>query len=175
MAEEIIFEPDSPDFNARAFLYRIHRLGKFVYHGASEVLTVIEPRQATTYSFEEDVMRSDGNPAVCAATIPGPAIFRGLISAEGLGGISGWSISGRRIRYYASSPALWAAHGHDGYVHVMDKVNFRPHSSFEMRSEEAVEPLMVVPVTSEDLPKVKGIPLFGTERFLRQVRQHSTE
>lgn len=141
----------------REALEWLSQTGDYVYHGSSQRLDSLEPRQQKTWDYDQQVSVLDGEPAVCAANVYEPAIFRALINRYfdlSNSHWSGWGGNGATIQYRATQTALDGAskEGVTGYVHVFRKEQFAPYRGMECRTNEVIIPELVVAVSAKDLP-----------------------
>lgn len=135
--------------------------GEYVYHGSTQRLDRLEPRQASHDG------EPDGQPAVAASDNPEIATFRALVSSHasresGRGHhYSSFGVKDGKVCYEASSADLEAARSDDavGYVHVFRRGDFDPYPrhDYEFRSGLAVEPRYIIEVRASDLPPDIGV------------------
>lgn len=140
----------------RTKLLSLEKEGKYVFHGSSHALEILEPRQAHTYDENTDQMMKDGDPAVFATPYADVAIFRALIRSENVVGDSenkfGMKDDGT-LHFTASRHLIDAAINKKAKIYVLDKTGFSEPQGTDVRIEQAVKPLMVIDVTADDLPK----------------------
>lgn len=138
----------------RKKLLALEETGRFVFHGSPDVLSILEPRQATNYNEETGENEEHGGPAVCATTSADVAIFRALINESGVIGdlTSKFGMNDDGLHFSASQNLIDQARLKIGKVYVLDKQKFSHFEGMEERSGEAVVPVEIVEVSFADLP-----------------------
>lgn len=141
----------------RERLLLLEKEGKYVFHGSPENIDILKPRQTYYRSKETGNTEKDGKPAVFATQYADVAIFRALINAKGVSGESSTSrfgINEDTLNFSATRNLLIkATEKKVGKVYVLDKREFQDFDGIQCRSLEAVEPIEVVEVSIDDLPK----------------------
>jgi hypothetical protein len=137
----------------REKLLALEKEGRYVFHGSPDIVAILEPRQAGGHNKETGEWKKDSTPAVFASPFADCAIFRALIYGKDLENEMG--INGNQLHFAADKKLIERAKGRTGRVYVLDKSKFNPDSfrGMDCRSEEKIEPLEVIEVTIEDLPK----------------------
>ncbi len=139
----------------REKLLALEKEGKFVFHGSSDVIEILEPRQAYNRNKETKQMEKDGVPAVFATPYADVAIFRALINAKNVVGksMSRFGMDGEQLHFLATKNLLDQANKRTGKVYVLDKQKFKHFKGMQCRSEESIIPIEVVEVSADDLPQ----------------------
>lgn len=140
---------------SRGKLLAMEKEGKFVFHGSTEIVGVLEPNQATNNNEETGVVEKDGEPAVFATPYADVAIFRALINTKGAAGdsTSRFGIDGKRLHFSATDNLLEQANNKKGMVYVLNKNQFKNFEGTQCRSSNKIIPIEAVEVTAEDLPE----------------------
>jgi hypothetical protein len=133
--------------------------GEFLFHGSPENLSILRPRQAHTYDTDRVRGRAHGPRGVSASAFPEVAIYRALLNPKIATDVrlymSEIDVDGRgQPRFSASLDAiLWATRPETtGWVHILDRSDFRKYSRIEARSLRAVRPLLAIQVSGLDMP-----------------------
>jgi hypothetical protein len=138
-------------------LKELERSGDYVFHGTSEPLSRLDPRQAYSHG------KPDGTPAVCAASDVDTAIFMALqrcavLALQERGQLgqrssAGYSNHGENYHFYGSPEIVQELLSAHGYVHVLPKDGFTSYyGDREVRSAEPVTPVETIEVTFMDFP-----------------------
>jgi hypothetical protein len=157
MSEKQKSHEQVPESAAFRHLKELERSGDYVFHGTSEPLGQLQPRQAYSHG------KPDGVPAVCAASDVDTAIFMALqrcavLALKERGKLSqrssaGYSHHGDNCHFYGSPEIIQELLYTRGYVHVLPKDGFtRYYGDLEVRSRESVIPVETIEVTIEDFP-----------------------
>ena len=145
-------------------LIELEEGNKYVFHGSPEGgLEKLSPRQAKNYK-DKDNFYLDGEPAVCATPYIDVAIFMAIINSKNIK-ISNFSGFGRGKKGFnfriSSKEALDQTKDKFGFVYVFSKNNFTSFSrendsndkDLEWRCYKEIEPIEVIKVFYDDLPK----------------------
>jgi hypothetical protein len=137
----------------REKLLALEKEGKYVFHGSSDIIDILEPRQAGGHNEKTGKWENDGSPAVFATPYADLAIFRSLLYDKDLENEFG--INGDQLHMRADKKLIERAKNRIGKVYVLDKSKFNPASfrGIDCRSEEKITPLEIIEVTINDLPK----------------------
>lgn len=138
----------------REKLLLLEKEGKYVFHGSSKSLGVLEPRQGFDLNKETGKMEEDGAPAIFATPYADIAIFRALINGNGLSeeSFSSFGIDGERLNFSATKNLIDKSRDCIGKVYVLDKGKFQNFEGIQCRSFEPNHPIQVIDVTFDDLP-----------------------
>jgi len=138
----------------RKKLLELEKEGKYVFHGSSDILQVLEPRQAYNIDQKTGMNEKDGNPAVFATPFADIAIFRALISGRNVSGDSEsrFGMDDQGLHFSATQNLLDTAKSKIAKVYVLDKSKFINFEGSQCRSEEPNVPIQLVEVTIKDLP-----------------------
>ncbi|MDO8513120.1 MAG: hypothetical protein Q7S37_01325 [bacterium] len=126
--------------------------GKFLFHGSDRVLKVLLPKQQKT--MRDEILVNDGKPAVCATETLDIAIFRALTACmRGQKGYkSSFSTEGpNKIKLRLAGDFENELKQSKGYVHVLDRKDFKFERGYEWRSLKAVWPVEVISVSYSDI------------------------
>ena len=139
----------------RAKLLALEKTGKYVFHGTTENINILEPRQAYNDNRKTNKRERDGEPAVFATPYADVAIFRSLINPINVKGNSSsqFGMSKKGLLFSATENLINQAEKKIGKVYVLDKTKFKQFKGMQCRSEETMIPLEVIEVTTKDLPK----------------------
>lgn len=139
----------------RRALKRLEETGEYLFHGSDQRLESLEPRQGHQLNKETGEKIPDGEPAVFAATLAEPAIFKAMIRNKIDGEWSGWDIQQGESKYSATQTALDRAKDDNvrGFVYVFRRSDFQPYRGMEYVSRKEVNPFLVVEVGGIDLPE----------------------
>jgi len=145
-------------------LYKLQRNGHYVFHGSPVESVKLTPQQAFNKNKETGEMEKHGEPAIFATPYADIAIFRALINGKGVEGASSSSfgVDGKNFNYGASQNLIDAAKTKIGKIYVFDKSKFSRVKGTECRCLEEIEPVEVIDVMVEDLPK--DIVILGTKK-----------
>lgn len=127
--------------------------GEFLYHGSTDKIEELEPRQA--FNWSSGVKVPDGEPAVFATDNYERAIFMAVL--RGLQGSQGtdYDNESREYRYKMNRKKVDQLNKNPnvtGYVMVLPKENFTNEGA-DYRSEVKIKPKYFIEVNSSDLPK----------------------
>ncbi len=138
----------------RRKLLTLEKEGKYVFHGSSDIIQVLEPQQAYNINQETGEEEKDGNPAVFATPNADVAIFRALINSRDVfeDSESKFGMDDQGLHFSATKNLLDSAKGKIAKVYVLDKSKFTSFEGSQCRSEESITPVQVVEVMFEDLP-----------------------
>ncbi len=135
----------------------LEKEGAYVFHGSTELLEKLEPRQAKIWDKEKKEMVEHGEPSVVATPFAEIAIFRAVISnkikAEDGKHYSAFGSDGVKPYFETTPSVLKNAKDAIGYVYVFRKDNFVKISPMEWRSNQKLRPARIFEVNFEDLPK----------------------
>jgi hypothetical protein len=155
MSEKQKSHEQVPESAAFRHLKELERSGGYVFHGTSEPLNQLDPRQAYSHG------KPDGVPAVCAASDVDTAIFMALQRCAvlalkergqlGQRSSAGYSHHGENYHFYGSPEIVQELLSAHGYVHVLPKGGFISYyGNREVRSAESVIPVETIEVTLAD-------------------------
>jgi len=138
-------------------LFRLQELGEYVFHGTSEELALLEPRQAI-----DEKTGADGPPAVFASDRVDYAIFMAIVNAQNCKG-SAYSRAGGTttpngsvvLRFgMTKETANNLTDTAQGWVYVFPRSKFTQRdSSAEYTATVPVVPLQKIRVSKADLPE----------------------
>lgn len=130
--------------------------GRWVFHGSSSKLEVLEPRQAYQYPHNSDIGKiRDDRPAIFTSPVADIAIFMAIINKTNApkGSRSGfYPQSDGTVTFRATKETMEQIKNARGYVYVFSKEKFSPRSNIEYVSYGSIRPEEVLSVTEEDLP-----------------------
>ena len=135
----------------REKLLSLEKEGKYVFHGSPSIVEVLEPRQAGGHNEEVNNWEDDGAPGIFASSYADCAIFRSLIYGKELENEMG--INNNQLHFIADQKLLEKAKDKIGRVYVLDKSKFGDFRGMDCKSKEPVEPIEIIEVTVEDLPR----------------------
>ncbi len=138
----------------RERLLNLEKEGKYVFHGSSEQIDILLPRQAKNNNLKTKQMENDGEPAVFATPYAEIAIFRALINQKDVSGKSqsAFGINGQKLYFSATKNLLEKAKNKIGKVYILNKEKFTNFEGMQCRCKEAIVPIDVIEVTAQDLP-----------------------
>ncbi|MCR4280686.1 MAG: hypothetical protein NUV82_04695 [Candidatus Komeilibacteria bacterium] len=139
----------------RERLLSLEKEGRYVFHGSPDDIAVLQPRQAYNRSEKTGIIEKDGDPAVFATPYADIAIFRALINTKAVteASTSQFGMDNDRLFFSATNNLLEAARAKIGKVYVLDRRKFHNFEGMQCRSEEINEPIEVIEVNVDDLPK----------------------
>lgn len=140
----------------RETLMALEKEGVYVFHGSTELLKELEPRQAKIWDKEKQEMTEHGEPSVSATPFAEVAIFRAVISnrikSDDGKHYSAFGSDGEKPFFETTPSVLKNAKDAVGYVYVFRKEDFTELSPMEWRSEKKLKPLRTFEVHFQDLP-----------------------
>lgn len=138
----------------REKLLKLERDGRYVFHGSTEIIGILEPRQAYNKNQETGEMEKDGDPAIFATPYADVAIFRALVNNQRINAKSSskFGMNDNGLHFSATKNLMENAESAIGRVYVLDKAQFRSAKGTECRSEENIVPIEVIDVSFQDLP-----------------------
>lgn len=140
----------------RKTLMALEREGIYVFHGSTELLEELEPRQAKIWDKDKKEMIEHGEPSVVATPFAEVAIFRAVISnkikADDGKHYSAFGSDGEKPYFETTPSVLKNAKNAVGYVYVFKKEDFTKLSPMEWRSDKKLKPVRTFEVHFEDLP-----------------------
>ena len=145
---------------ARKKLLAMEKEGLYVFHGSSEDIEELEPRQAFDRNKDTGKMEEDGEPAVFATPYADIAIFRALTNFKDMKGSSSSSFGLNEdgaLHFSATENLLEHAKGKVGKVYVLPKDSFDEPEGMQVKSSDSMTPVEVVEVGVDDLANIKHI------------------
>lgn len=141
----------------RKTLMALEKKGLYVFHGSTELIEELEPRQAKILDKDKKEMIEHGEPSVVATPFAEIAIFRAVISnkvkANDGKHYSAFGSDGEKL-YFETTPSVFKnAKDAVGYVYVFKKDGFTKLSSMEWRSNKKIKPIRLFEVHFENLPE----------------------
>ena len=138
-------------------LMSLEKEGPYLFHGSTELLVELEPRQAKIWDKDKKEMVEHGEPSVVATPFAELAIFRAVISnkikaADGKH-YSAFGSDGEKPYFETTPSVLKNAKDAIGYVYVFKKEDFTKLSPMEWRSDKRLKPVRTFEVHFEDLPE----------------------
>ena len=142
-------------------LKKLEQSGNYVFHGSSNKIEKLEPRQAMIFDRKRKVSVPDGDPCVAATPSLDIAIFRSLISAQIAKAKkifphhSQFGMNNGVPYFKVTKNSLDSAlmPGSRGFVHVLDSGLFEKRNGMESRAYVDIVPKFIVEVKGKDLPK----------------------
>ena len=132
----------------------------FLFHGSSDKLECLEPRQAYTFINKEKV--KDGEPAVFTSPFYKIAIFMSLFNKKNCqhGFDVGYHFDNGNFNFRATKKSMDQLNDSSvGYVYVFSKDDFSERNSAEFVSYKTVKPVGIIEVGKSDLD-IKDILIF---------------
>ena len=141
----------------KEILMNLEKEGLYVFHGSTELIEELEPRQAKVWDKEKKEMTEHGEPSVVATPFAEIAIFRAVISnkikAEDGKNYSSFGFDGEKPFFETTPSVLKNAKDAIGYVYVLKKEDFIKISPMEWRSDKKLKPVRTFEVHFQDLPE----------------------
>jgi len=138
-------------------LMNLEKEGFYVFHGSTELIEELEPRQAKIWDKDKKEMIEHGEPSVVATPFAEVAIFRAIISnkikADDRKHYSAFGSDGEKPYFETTPSVLKNAKDAIGYVYVFKKENFTKLSPMEWRSNKKLKPIRTFEVHFQDLPE----------------------
>ncbi len=138
-------------------LMTLEKEGVYVFHGSTELLEELEPRQAKIWDKDKKEMTEHGEPSVVATSFAEIAIFRAIISNKIKAGdgqhYSSFGPDGEKPFFETTPTMLKNAKDAIGYVYVFKKDDFAKLSPMEWRSGKKLKPVRTFEVHFQDLPE----------------------
>ena len=138
-------------------LMNFEREGIYVFHGSTELIEELEPRQAKIWDKDKKEMIEHGEPSVVATPFAEVAIFRAIISnkikSDDGKHYSAFGSDGQKPFFETTPKILEQAKDVVGYVYVFKKEDFTKLSPMEWRSYKKLKPMRIFEVHFEDLPE----------------------
>lgn len=138
-------------------LIALEKEGLYVFHGSTELIEELEPRQAKIWDKDKKEMTEHGTPSVVATPFAEVAIFRAVISneikADDGKHYSAFGSDGDKPFFETTPSVLKNAKDAIGYVYVFKKEDFNKVSPMEWRSNKKLKPILIFEVHFQDLPK----------------------
>ncbi len=138
-------------------LMNLEKEGLYVFHGSTELIQELEPRQAKIWDKDKKEMIEHGEPSVVATPFAEVAIFRVVISnkikADDGKHYSAFGSDGEKPYFEATPSMLKNAKNAVGYVYVFKKEDFTKLSPMEWRSNKKLKPIRTFEVYFQDLPE----------------------
>ncbi|MFA5934760.1 MAG: hypothetical protein WC827_02660 [Candidatus Paceibacterota bacterium] len=127
--------------------------GDFLFHGSSEKLDFLEPRQA--YTLKDNQKVEDGKPAVFASIYSDIAIFMALINKENIKATfkSGYGFSNNKQEFRLTKEVKDKLTNLKGYLYVFNKSEFQQKNHAEYVSFRIVRPIKILEINESFLPK----------------------
>ena len=148
--------------DVREKLLEMEKSGKYMFHGSPDEIKILEPRQPYSFDKKLEKMVEDGGPAVAGTPYADVAIFRAIVNRKNVpehywSGF-GYDPDNKMLHFEVSRDTYKQIGDKFGYVHVLNKKDFRPKDpqnleGMDWRSEKVLQPMQVIKVSSEDLPK----------------------
>lgn len=142
-------------------LEELERTGEYIFHGSPDEIGILELKQPYTFDKELGRMVEDGEQTIAGTPYTDIAIFRAIVNKKNIpehywSGF-GYDADKKVLRFKVSLDTYKQIGDKFGYVHVLDKKDFRPRNpkrpeGMEWRSGKKLKPLQVIKVSSEDLP-----------------------
>lgn len=141
--------------NNKKTLLELEKTEKYVFHGSSDKLEELEPRQGYNYNKELNKMVEDGEPVVSAAPYVEIAIFRAIINNDNApkNHKSGFRYSNNELSFRAPQETLDQIKNKRGFIHVLDRNDFIRVPGMFWRSDHVVKPAEIIEVDYNDLPE----------------------
>jgi hypothetical protein len=138
----------------RAELLALEKTGKYVFHGSTENLNILEPRQAQNKNKRTEKMEYCGSPAIYATPYADVAIFAALIknNAKNVKEDNECEMDLENLHFSATQNLLDDAKKIVGKVYILDKSKFQLVGA-EFSSDKEVVPIAIMKVTADDLPE----------------------
>ena len=140
----------------REKLLSLEEEGKFVFHGSSDVIKKLEPRQPYISNKETKKQEKHGEPCVAATSHADIAIFRAIVNNKNFSKITHasrfWINKNNLPQFATTKKVLENVKDKKGFVYVLDKSLFNQFSGMEWRINKDIEPIEVISVTNKDLP-----------------------
>ncbi len=137
-------------------LIALEKEGLYVFHGSTELIQELEPRQAKIWDKNKKEMAEHGDPSVVATPFADVAIFRAVISnkikSDDGEHYSAFGSDGEKPYFETTPSVLKNAKDAVGYVYVFNKKDFARLSPMEWRSGKTLKPLRIFRVNFQDLP-----------------------
>ena len=141
----------------KEILMNLEKEGLYVFHGSTESIEELEPRQAKIWDKDKKEMIEHGEPSVVATPFAEVAIFRAIISnkikADDGKHYSAFGSDGKKPYFETTPSVLKNAKDVIGYVYVFKKEDFSKLSSMEWRSSKNLKPIRTFEVHFQDLPE----------------------
>lgn len=138
-------------------LMGLEREGLYVFHGSTELLQELEPRQAKIWNKDKKEMIEHGEPSVVATPFAEIAIFRSVISNKIKSNdgkhYSAFGSDGQKPFFETTPKMLEQSKDAVGYVYVFKKEDFTKLSPMEWRSSKKLKPVRTFEVNFQDLPE----------------------
>lgn len=141
----------------RETLMSLEKEGLYLFHGSTELIEELEPRQAKIWDKDKKEMIEHGEPSVVTTPFAEVAIFRAVISnkikSDDGEHYSAFGSDGEKPYFETTPSVLKNAKDVIGYVYVFKKEDFTKLSPMEWRSDKKLKPIRLFEVHFEDLPK----------------------
>lgn len=136
-------------------LIELEKTEKYVFHGSSDKLDELEPRQGFNFSKKLNKMVKDGEPAVSAAPYVEIAIFRAIINNDNApkNHKSGFGYSNEELSFRASQETLNQVKNKKGFIYVLDRNEFTRVPGMFWRADHIIKPIEIIQVDFNDLPE----------------------
>ncbi|OGM99266.1 MAG: hypothetical protein A2915_02635 [Candidatus Yanofskybacteria bacterium RIFCSPLOWO2_01_FULL_41_34] len=138
-------------------LMNLEKEGLYVFHGSTELIQELEPRQAKVWNKDKKEMVAHGEPSVVATPFAEIAIFRAIISNKIKSNdgkhYSSFGSDGHKPFFETTLKILEQAKDVVGYVYVFKKEDFTKLSPMEWRSNKKLKPVRTFEVHFQDLPE----------------------
>lgn len=138
-------------------LIALEKEDAYVFHGSTELLGELEPRQAKIWDKGKKEMAEHGEPSVVATPFAEIAIFRAIISnkikSDDDKHYSAFGSDGDKPFFETTPSVLKNAKDAVGYVYIFRKEDFVKISPMEWRSNKKLKPARIFEVRFQDLPK----------------------
>jgi hypothetical protein len=158
-------EKEEKNLSPREKLLSFEKEGKFVFHGSSDSIEILEPKQPLIFNKQSKAKEKHGEPCVAATPHADIAIFRAIVNPRNFsekGYASSFGVNkNNTIRLCATKQVLENIKDKRGFVYVLDISLFKRFSGMEWRSNQAIKPNEVILVTADDLPR--GIKLINKD------------
>lgn len=126
-------------------LMNLEKEGLYVFHGSTELIQELEPRQANIWDKDKKEMIKHGESSVVATPFVEIAIFRAIISnkikADDGKHYSAFGSDGEKPYFETTPFMLKNAKDAVGYVYVFKKEDFIKLSPMEWRSGKKLKPI----------------------------------
>lgn len=156
MPETLKEEYREGTLNLREKLISLEKEGKFVFHGSSEIINILEPRQPYIFNKKTKKREKHGELCVVATPYADIAIFRAIVNKKNFpesGYASSFKINKNGLpELAATEQILKNVVDKKGFVYVLDKSLFSRFSNMEWRTGKEIKPNEIILVIAKDLP-----------------------
>jgi len=147
--------------SVREELLSLEKEGIYVFHGTSDKIEMLAPKQPFNFNKQTKNLEPHGEPAICASQYSDVAIFMALFDSKNFPDIHFSKSFGldenNKLTFYVEKIALDQVSDKTGVVMVLDKGEFKEFDEMEYRATLEIKPKMVVSVSALDLPPNIGL------------------